>query len=442
MNQPLIAAIFITIAALLLIRRGLDVRFVLVTAGLIMGTLVGKPWVILDTFQKVLGRGDLIGPICSAMGFAFVLRATGCDKDMVRLLVKPLRRVRWLLIPGGCAIGFITNMAITSQTAAVAAVGPILIPLIIASGYAPLAAAATLLLGCSVGGNLFNPGEPDIVAIHVATGGNISEVINTAFVPNIISFVVATTVLTIMIRRMGKAVETAREVTIPRDEPITNRLLLRAILPPLPIVILLLLQPSLGLAPSILSMYPQGVHVSAVMLICSGLVMLLTLDAPAYAVRHLSRLTLEFFEGMGYAFAKVISLILAAACFLAGLEALGAIDKLTALLAYDGSVAAILTPIITWGLAVISGSGTAPSVAFSQAVLPGIVASTGLAAAILLGVSGAIGASIGRTMSPVSAVMLFTSTLAEVPPAALVKLVTMPLLAALLTTIIYGLVSS
>jgi len=440
MNQPLIAAVFITIAALLLIRRGLDVRFVLVVAGLIMGTLVGTPWVILDVFQKVLGRGDVIGPICSAMGFAFVLRATGCDKDMVRLLIKPLQRVRWLLIPGGCAIGFITNMAITSQTAAAAAVGPILIPLLIASGYAPLTAAGTLLIGCSIGGNLFNPGEPDIVAIRVASNANIGDVINVAFLPNIISFVVATAVLTTITKRMAKAGETQHELDIPTNEPITNRVILRAFLPPLPIVILLLLQPSLGLAPSVLAMYPHGVHVSAVMLLCSGLVMLLTLDAPAFAVRHLTRLTIEFFEGMGYAFAKVISLILAAACFLAGLEALGAIDKLTALLAYNGSVAAVLTPIITWGLAVISGSGTAPSVAFSQAVLPGIVASSGLAAAVMLGVAGAIGASIGRTMSPVSAVMLFTSTLAEVEPQALVKFVSIPLVAALLSTIIYGLV--
>ena len=202
MNSPLIAAILITTAALLLIRRGVDVRFVLIVAGLIMATIIGTPWVIWDTFQKVLGRGDIIGPICTAMGYAFVLKATGCDRDMVRLLVQPLRKVRWLLVPGGVAIGFVTNMAITSQTASAAAVGPILIPLMIASGYAPLAAAGTLLLGCSVGGNLFNPGEPDIVAIRSSVNVDIGDIVNAAFVPNMISFVVATIVLTLVIRRM------------------------------------------------------------------------------------------------------------------------------------------------------------------------------------------------------------------------------------------------
>ncbi|MBK6290950.1 MAG: C4-dicarboxylate transporter DcuC [Ignavibacteria bacterium] len=441
MNSPLIAAILITTAALLLIRRGVDVRFVLIVAGLIMATIIGTPWVIWDTFQKVLGRGDIIGPICTAMGYAFVLKATGCDRDMVRLLVQPLRKVRWLLVPGGVAIGFVTNMAITSQTASAAAVGPILIPLMIASGYAPLAAAGTLLLGCSVGGNLFNPGEPDIVAIRSSVNVDIGDIVNAAFVPNMISFVVATIVLTLVIRRM-KLWSMANSTQESDQTRLTRATVLRALLPPLPILILLLLQPRFGLFPSIAEMYPQGVQVSAVMLLCSGLVMLVTLNDPRRAIAHISRLTIEFFEGLGFAFAKVISLILAAACFLAGLEALGAIAKLTKLLTYDTTVAAILSPVITWGLAVISGSGTAPSVAFSQAVLPGVVATGAISAAILMGVAGAIGAGLGRTMSPVSAIMLFTSTLAEVEPKALVKLVTWPILASLVSTIIYGLVVS
>ncbi len=441
MNSPLIAAILISTAALLLIRRGVDVRFVLIVAGLIMATIIGTPWVILDTFQKVLGRGDIIGPICTAMGYAFVLKATGCDRDMVRLLVQPLRRVRWLMVPGGVAIGFVTNMAITSQTASAAAVGPILIPLMIASGYAPLAAAGTLLLGCSVGGNLFNPGEPDIVAIRASVNVDTGDILTAAFLPNMISFIVATIVLTFLIRKL-KLWSLANTVADTDETPITRPMVLRAFLPPLPILILLLLQPRFNLAPAIFEMYPQGLQVSSVMLLCSGLVMLVTLKEPRTAIAHISRVTIEFFEGMGFAFAKVISLILAAACFLAGLDALGAIAKLTKLLSYDVTVAAILSPVITWGLAIISGSGTAPSVAFSQAVLPGVVATGAVSAAILMGVAGAIGAGLGRTMSPVSAIMLFTSTLAEVEPKALVKLVTWPIVASLVSTIVYGLVVS
>ena len=44
-------------------------------------------------------------PICCAMGFAYVLRHTGCDQHLVQLLVKPVRRVRILLLPGTVLIG-------------------------------------------------------------------------------------------------------------------------------------------------------------------------------------------------------------------------------------------------------------------------------------------------------------------------------------------------
>lgn len=90
--------------------------------GLALAALAGKPWAVFDAFLKTMGEGKIIGPICSAMGFAFVLKRTGCDRELVKLLLRPIRNVRWLLVPGGCAVGFLTNSAITSQTAAAAAV--------------------------------------------------------------------------------------------------------------------------------------------------------------------------------------------------------------------------------------------------------------------------------------------------------------------------------
>src|SRR5437762_7726588 len=117
-----------------------------------------------------MGDLDYVAPICTAMAFSSVLAAGGCDREMVRLLLKPLRRLTWALIPGGCLVGFFTNSAITSQTGAAAAVGPILVPLLIAAGFRPAVAGACLVLGCSGGGNLFNIAEPDFLAIKRNTG--------------------------------------------------------------------------------------------------------------------------------------------------------------------------------------------------------------------------------------------------------------------------------
>ncbi|HBB25763.1 MAG TPA: C4-dicarboxylate transporter, partial [Bacteroidetes bacterium] len=122
------ATILIVAAAIVLIARRVDARLVLIVAGVLLAGLAGTPTRILDVFQNAVGRGDIIGPICTAMGYAFVLRHTGCDTQMVRLLIRPVRDLSWALVPAGVAIGFVTNMAITSQTAAAAAVGPILVP--------------------------------------------------------------------------------------------------------------------------------------------------------------------------------------------------------------------------------------------------------------------------------------------------------------------------
>jgi C4-dicarboxylate transporter, DcuC family len=428
----LILAGVVAASAVVAIRRGWDVRFTLGCAGLVLCAAAGMWYKVFDAFQATLGRADIIGPICSAMGYAWVLKATGCDAHMVRLLTRPLQRLRWALVPGGIAVGFITNMAITSQTATAAAVGPILIPILIAAGHRPLIAGAVLVVGCSLGGNLFNPGEPDIVAIHAATQMDVGSIINATVVPNLISLLVATSVMIVLASRM----QGTEHPSAPASTEHVS--VVKALLPPLPVLLLLALQPGLDLVPPLLAIYPKGVHVSMVMLVCTAIVVLLTRQGTVGG--HVARLTAEFFEGMGYAFARVISLIVAASCFIAGLDAVGAIKSVAALLVLQPDLATVLSPVVTWGLAVISGSGTAPSVSFTQAMVPG-VAAVDVAHGVDLGILGAIGASLGRTMSPVAAIVLFTSTLVEARPTELVRLVKWPILAALAVVIAFGLFS-
>jgi C4-dicarboxylate transporter, DcuC family len=424
----LTAAAVVAVVAIASIRRGYDVRFVLFSSGLVLVTLAGTPWSVFDTFQKYLSRGDIIGPICSAMGYAWVLKATECDAHMVRLLVRPLRSIRWALIPGGCAVGFLANMAMTSQTACAAAVGPILVPLMIAARFHPLIAGATLVVGCSVGGNLFNPGEPDIVAIAGVTGWDAASIINRTVLPNLLSFVVATLVLTLMGLRHAPA-ESSDTSTPAEVEPIS---VVKALLPPLPVVLLLLLQPGLNLVPSIFERYPDGLYVSTIMLVCSLIVLLATWKGALPT--HVGTITREFFSGMGYAFTHVISLIVAAGCFIDGLTAVGAIKAAAGVLAQAPVIADVVSPVLTTGLAWVSGSGTAPSVSFTQAMVPAFIV-TDAARGVDIGVLGAIGASLGRTMSPVAAIVLFAATLVGTGPAELTRVIRWPVLAALLAVI-------
>lgn len=95
-----IAALLIIATTLYFIFKQADVRMVLFAGGLALATLALQPLVVFEAFMREIGNGKTIGPICSAMGYSFVLRATGCDRAMISRLLHPLRRAGWLLLPG------------------------------------------------------------------------------------------------------------------------------------------------------------------------------------------------------------------------------------------------------------------------------------------------------------------------------------------------------
>lgn len=416
--QLAVTIVIIALTLFFLVREA-DVRLVLFTAGLALASLALKPLTVFEVFLTEMGNVKTIGPICSAMGYAYVLRVTGCDRAMVRLLLTPVRKARWLLIPGGCLVGFVTNVAVTSQTAVAAAVGPILVPLMLAAGYAPPIAAATLVLGCSGGGSLYNPGDADLVAIQEASKAPMSMALGAMFWPLLCGFVTAVTVLLLLSRRGTAGAEASRpaESEVPPEAPPEKW---KALLPPLPVLMIFVMLPGLFFK-SLPAPFEHGLPVSHAMLI-STIIVLLACRA------EVSKTVKAFFEGMGYAYAQVISLIVTASCFIAGMTQLGLTDKLVRLVSGVGVGSMFAAGFFPGLLAVVSGSGIGPSVAFSKAVLPSL-REANLPAALDLGVMSAIAANFGRTMSPVAAVVIFSAALVGVPTLAIVKRTAVPLIA-------------
>src|SRR5262245_40695745 len=165
----LIFTLLIIVGAVYLMVKRVEVRLVLLGAGLLMGLLAGRPLLIADTFTRGMVAG-MVAPICAAMGFAMIMTVTGCDTHLVHLLLNPLRRARFLILPGGILVAYIVNMAISGQTSTAAALGPSLVPVVLATGYSPGVAGAALLLGASCVGDLLNPGAQDVQAIAGVTG--------------------------------------------------------------------------------------------------------------------------------------------------------------------------------------------------------------------------------------------------------------------------------
>lgn len=415
------AAFVIIVVTLYAILRQADVRLALFAGGLALATLAMQPLVVFETFMRELGNGKTIGPICSAMGYSYVLRATGCDRAMISRLLKPLRRTGWLLLPGGCAVAFATNIAINSQTAAAAAVGPILVPLLLAAGFPPVVAASCLLLGTSCG-NLVNPGEADIVAIHDASLAPMAQILGAMLPPLLAGFAVMVglfTALNARSRTDSPASTPAWNTTDPAAAESALPPLWKAFMPPLPVLMIFVLLPGFifdHLPPP----FERGLPVPYAML--ASLIILLLLSRV-----EVSASVKSFFNGMGEGFATVISLIVTASCFIAGVTAVGLTAKLVALSSGNGLLAKAAATFFPGLLAVITGSGTGPSIAYTKAILPGMRAAGDIAAGIDLGVLGAIAANYGRTVSPVAAVVLFVTTLAGVTVADVVKRMAIPL---------------
>ena len=118
-----IFALIMVGAAVVLVIKGWDVRLVLLAAALLIAAAAGDLALVPREFLATFSNEKFVIPICAAMGFAFVLKHTGCDRHLVMLLTNPLRNFRPLLVPGVVAVGFVVNIPLVSQTSTAVCLG-------------------------------------------------------------------------------------------------------------------------------------------------------------------------------------------------------------------------------------------------------------------------------------------------------------------------------
>src|SRR5260370_11300575 len=99
-------------AAVVAVVRRVDVRLALTLAGLALGVVAGNVPAVFAAFIRTLCDEKFVVPICTAMGFAYVLRHSGCDRHLVRLLVEPVRRGGPGLVPPAAPGGFAPTMPV------------------------------------------------------------------------------------------------------------------------------------------------------------------------------------------------------------------------------------------------------------------------------------------------------------------------------------------
>jgi DcuC family C4-dicarboxylate transporter len=139
--------------------------------------------------------------------------------------------------------------------------------------------------------------------------------------------------------------------------------------------------------------------------------------ATLVAWREVLSLSRAFFDGMGVAYASIISLTITAQCFGAGIAVIGLAGTLLRL-ASESNALVPLAGGFPWALSVLSGSGSGPVLAFAQTFLVHVPPGE---EPVTLGALACLGGAFGRTMSPVSAVVVYGSGLVGVTPLALVR---------------------
>jgi DcuC family C4-dicarboxylate transporter len=418
--------------------RKTDIRIVLGVSATALFALAGQFEQVFVFVAKEMANERTVVPICTAMGFAYVVKLTACDTHLVRMLTAPLRWVRALLIPGGTCVGWLVNMAIVSQSSTAATVGPVLVPLVLAARVSLPTAGAMLLLGASMGGELCNPGAVEIVTLAQLLGLSNEATVLRVMPANLVASITALAVfwwLSVRAERRAReaAIDTepaadappiAGTLEVPADEFHINPL--KALVPLLPLAILFVV-PSLFTLPEALT---TSIMIAAAML--SGVV-----AAGLTDLSKAGKLASAFFEGAGYAYANVISLIVTATLFTEAIKANGIIEALAAMLSHQPMIAACSAVLLPGGLAAVSGSGIAPAVAVMKVLVP-LAPSMGLDPG-LVGAHCAVAAQLGRTMSPAAAVVMMTSVVSGVPAVELLKRVTIPLVAGAAATLVAGL---
>jgi C4-dicarboxylate transporter, DcuC family len=399
--------------------RRVDVRLVLLGAGLAMALLAGRPLAIADTFTRAMVTA-MVAPICASMGFAALMHATGCDRHLVHALLAPMRRLEWLVLPGGILSAYLVNVAVPSQGATAAALGPILVPLLLASGRTPAVAGAALVLGASFGGDLLNPGAQDIQAVAGTAGISAAELSARVIPASLAGIIVATIVFTLSNLRRAVTATTPGDpvVETPVEEPWLRVNPLKAVIPLLPIV--LLLTAYAGWAPlDWLIAIPPGEEWAplAGALPVVRAMLIGALFGVVVAWREVLSLSKAFFDGMGAAYASIISLTITAQCFGAGVALIGLSEALLRLAAAANALVP-LSAGFPWALATLSGSGSGPILAFAQTFLTQVSPADH---PVMLGAAACLGGAFGRTMSPVSAVVVYGSGLVGVSPLLVIR---------------------
>ena len=421
---------------------GLILMFAAVFLGLgkILPAKESTGFVIFDAFEFIRKTfssraGGLGLNIMAVAGFARYMDHIGASKALVKLTITPLLALKapYLVMAGAWILGMCLGLAINSASGLamllMVTVFPILTSLGVSRLSATAAIATTLCLDWS---------PSDTGTLLAATTAGIDPVTYWVKYQVPIAAVVIPVVAVLhyftqkwMDKRDGHVVQTMAPIAAnPKDkelEPEKIPPMFYAILPVIPLALIL----------SFSDLWISWIKMDIIKAMFIGLAIGMLVE---YArVRDGKKVLADiqvFFDGLGMQMANVITLIVAGETFAKGLVTIGTIDAIihSAQTSGFGAVGMILVMISIIAVSsVLMGSGNAPFFAFA-ALTPTVAAKMSVAPVVML-LPMHFAASAARAMSPITAVIVVSSSMGGVSPFDVVKRTAIPMAGALITLV-------
>ena len=386
---------------------------------------------IYALFEK---RGGGLGMIIMILiGFSAYMSHVGANDVVIRVLYKPLRHVRspYVLMIGGFILAGLMSFAIHSATALGVFLMATLFPIMTRLGISAPSAAAICSSTTVV--NLAPTAADVILAAEKANANLIDFAFKTILPMSLVAlFFVAIAHYywqRYCDRREG-LVQTTNGTPLANTEATalqSDAPLGYFILPFLPIIGLFIFD----------GVVAEKVELGGLVVLTIFITALLEFARTKKAAKVYEGLEVCY-RGMAEGFSAVVVLLVAAGIFAHGLESIGFVKALIESAQSTGAAANVVMlalVIITLIVAIAAGSGNAAFFAFVE-LAPKLAGQMGINPAYLIAPMMQV-SNTGRSLSPVSGVIVAVSGAAKISPLLLVKRNSVPGLVAVLVVVVY-----
>lgn len=442
----LFIGLMVTIAVGYFIIKGYKPAGVLLTAGILLLLMTGVLGhtilpakitatgnLVTDSLEYVKymlqNRGGGLGmQIMLLCGFAAYMTHIGANNVVVKQFSKPLSVIKspYMLLVAAYIVACLMSLAVSSATGLGVLLMATLFPMMTAMGISRPAAAAVCASPVAV---ILSPTSGDVVIAAEKSGLPLDVFAIETVLPVTICAIAVMAVATFFWNKYLDKKENTPMEKVDISEIEVKAPAYYSVLPFLPIIGVFLFNGETikGLTLDIYTIVVGSIFLGALV--------------DFVTKRFNGKATLEdleaCYEGMADAFKGVVMLLVAAGVFAQGLMSIGAIDNLLSLAdsAGAGGIALMLMlTALTVAAAIATGSGNAPFYAFVE-LAPSLAAKMGLNPAFLI-IPMLQASNLGRTISPVSGVVVATSGMGKISPFEVVKRTSVPVFFGLITVIL------